>query len=257
MRDRIFQVEYAGHAVRYRFLVPGTRSRFGPWASPTKSENYDVFVTPERLKLARDLLSRHMQARGLPDPGYSDSYVEFRTQTELSSHPLIRHGCCFFHAASFCWQGRAWLLTGPSGVGKTTQFLNWQRLHPNEITMICGDMPVLERREDGTVWVHPSPWNGKENMGDRSHSPAPLAGIILLQQGQDNTIAPLGAAEAIPALFPQFILLPDTAEEIHALASLMDAMLRAVPVWKLANRGDDDSTELLRQTLKGGGHDPL
>ena len=247
MRKRIYQTEYAGHPVRYRFLVPVTRLRFGSWARPAKGEDYDVFVTPERLKLARELLQED----------YTDNYVEFRTQTELSSHPLLQYGCCFFHAVSFCWQGRAFLLTAPSGTGKTTQFLNWQRLHPGEITMICGDMPVLERRDDGTIWVHPSPWNGKEDLGDRHHPPAPLAGIVLLEQGQDNTIAPLPVREAIPALFPQFIVQPNTEAEILALTGLMDQMLRTVPVRKLTNRGDDASTELLRQTLKGGGHDPF
>lgn len=251
MSGRIFQIEYAGHPVRCRFLIPATRLHFGTLARPVEGDEYDVFVTPERLAKARETMPAD----------YSNNYVEYRTLTELTSHPLIRFGCCFFHAVSFCCQGRAWLLTAPSGTGKTTQFLNWQRLHPGEITMICGDMPVLERRDDGTVWVHPSFWNGKENLGDRNHPPMPLAGIVLLQQGPENAVARLGAAEAIPGLFSQFILLPDTEDEILSLASLMDAMLRTVPVWRMTNRGDDASTELLRQTLmdsmKGGSYDPL
>ena len=257
MNERIYQTEYAGRAVRYRFLTPGARAWFGPWAYRVDCEDCDVYVTPERLQLARDLLQQDLQRRSLPDPGYSDQYVEFRTLTELSAHPLIRTGCCFFHAASFLWRGRAWLLSGPSGVGKSTQFLNWQRLHPGEVSVICGDMPVLERREDGIVWVWPSPWNGKERLGDRHSPSAPLGGLVLLEQGAENTIVPINAHEAIPALFRQFILSPDTEQEILELASLMDSLLRSAPVWKLTNRGDDDSTELLRQTLKGGFHDPL
>lgn len=256
-RRRIFQTEYAGHTVRYRFLSPGTRVWFGPWARLAEGEDYDVFVTPERLALARDLLERDLLRRGLPDPGYSDPYVEFRTLTELTSHPLLPWGCCFFHAASFLWWDRAWLLTGPSGVGKSTQFLNWQRCFPGEITMICGDMPVLERREDGSVWVHPSPWNGKERLGSKASPSAPLGGVVVLEQGPENAIAPLSVPDAIPALFRQFITTPDTEEEVLQLSSLVDAVLRSAPVWKLTNRGDEASTALLRQTLKGGGHDPL
>ena len=251
MKRTIYQAEYAGYPVRYRFLIPATRLRFGKWVRRVDNEDYDVFVTPERLKLAHDLLQED----------YTDNYVEFRTQTELSSHPLIRRRCCFFHAVSFSWKGYAWLLTAPSGTGKTTQFLNWQRLHPGEITMICGDMPVLEQRDDGTVWVHPSPWNGKEDFGDRNHPATPLGGIVLLKQGEDNTIVPLPAREAIPPLFVQFILQPDTEDEILALSQLMDRMLHSVPVWKLTNLGDDASTELLRKTLldviEGGRYDKL
>ena len=250
MSERIYETEYAGHTVRYRFLCRGTRSFFGPWLRRAEGEDHDVFVTPERLALARDLLRRDLAARHIPDPGYSDAYVEFRTQTELSSHPLLRHGCCFFHAAAFLWRSRAWLLAGPSGVGKSTQFLNWQRCFPGELTMLCGDMPVLERRPDGSVWAWPSPWNGKERLGDRHSPAAPVGGLVVLEQGPENVVAPLSVQDAIPALFRQFIVTPDTEAEALALTSLMDALLRSVPVWKLTNRGDDDSTELLRQTLE-------
>lgn len=257
MTERIYETEYAGHPVRYRFLSPFCRYWFGSWVRRVEAEDCDVAVTPRRLAYARELMEEEMRRRDLSSDGLSDAYVEFRTLTELSSHPLIRSGCCFIHAASFLWRGRAWLLSGPSGVGKSTQFLNWQRCFPGELTVICGDMPVLERREDGTIWVHPSPWNGKERLGSKASPSAPLGGLVLLEQGPDNHIVSLPARDAIPALFSQFILRPDTEEEILGLTSLIDALLRAVPVWKLINRGDDASTELLRQTLKGGGHDPL
>lgn len=251
MRERIYQTEYAGHPVRYRFLKQATRFPFRSWLTHASGEDCDVSVTPERLACARATMPEE----------YQDCYVEFRTLAELTSHALLPYGCCFFHAVSFSWLGRGWLLTAPSGTGKTTQFLNWQRLHPGEIAMICGDMPLLERRDDGTVWVHPSPWNGKEKLGDREHPPMPLAGIVLLEQGQENTISPLPIQEAIPALFGQFILRPDTEEEILALSGLIDQMLRSVPIRKLTNLGDDASTELLRKTLldamEGGRYDKL
>ncbi len=255
--QRIFQTEYAGHTVRYRFLSPGTRIWFGSWAHLAEGDSFDVSVTPTRLAMARNMMEKEMARRSLPVFDLSDPYVEFRTLTELSSHPLLPHGCCFFHAASFLWQKRAWLLTGPSGVGKSTQYLNWKRCFPGEITVICGDMPLLEQRTDGSVWCHPSPWNGKERLGSKTSPFAPLGGVVFLEQGAANDIAPLPVRDAILALFRQFILIPDTEDEILKLASLADSMLRSVPVWKLTNRGDEASTALLRQVLKGDRHDPL
>ena len=247
MKRPVYQAEYAGHTVRYRFLHPGTRMLFRSWVRCVEGDAYDVSVTPERMEETR---------AELPDE-YSDSDVEFRALIGLTSHALLPLGCCLIHAVAFLWRGRAWLLAAPSGTGKTTQFLNWQRLHPDEITVICGDMPVLERREDGSIWVHPSPWNGKERLGDRRSPAAPLGGLVSLAQGRENEILPMPVGDAISVLFNQFLLLPDTEEEILMLTSLMDALLRAGPVWQLTNRGDDASTELLRQTWKGGGHDPL
>ena len=178
----------------------------------------------------------------------------------LLSTDILRYGCCLFHAAAFLWQGRAWLVTGPSGVGKTTQFRNWQQLFPGEITMICGDMPVLEGRDDGSVWVHPSPWNGKERMGDRSLR-APLGGVVRLIQGNENYIYTLPVCDAILAMLRQFMVRPEDEAAILALTGLVERCLRYAPVWLLTNRGDDASTQLLRQTLlesmKGGRHESL
>ncbi len=254
MYNKVYQAEFAEHPVRYMFLNADVRPYFSIWARPVDGFSYDVAVTPERLVHARSLLP----------PGYDDAYVEFRTLTELSSRFLLPFGCCFFHAVSFQWMGRAWLLTAPSGTGKTTQFLNWQRLHPEEISIICGDMPLLEQRSDGSVWVHSSPWNGKERFGRKKNVSAPLAGIVLLEQGSENRMIPLAPRDAVIPFFPQFIAFPETEEQILALANLMDHLLKSVPLWKLINLGDDASTELLRKAFlqelenrTGGEHDKV
>lgn len=221
----------------YSLLNRGTRYQFQPCLARSEIEKADVSATRELLELARTMLPEDSR----------DSYVEFRVLIELTAKELLKYDCCIFHSASFVWHGRTFLLTAPSGTGKTTQYLNWQRLFPSEITMICGDMPVLERREDGTVWAHPTTWNGKEKIGSRLC--APVAGIVLLEQGKENRIRPLSAREAVMPFIDQFIVRPETEEQIRALARLMDQMLRNVPCFKLVNLGDDASTTLLRETL--------
>ena len=246
----IYQVEYAGHAVRYALRWSGTRLFFGEYIHETTGEAYDVRTTDEWMEHIRTL----MPADAPP------AAVEYRSLIRLTSQPLLRHGCAIMHAAAFLWRDRAWLVTGPSGVGKTTQFRNWQRLFPGEVQMICGDMPVLEGRDDGSVWVHPSPWNGKERMGDRSLC-APLGGVVRLAQTAENNIYPLPVCDAIPVLFRQFMVRLEDEGEIVALSVLVERMLQYAPVWLLENRGDDASTKLLRRTLletvKGGCHETL
>ncbi len=113
--------------------------------------------------------------------------------------------------------------------------------------MISGDMPALERKGDA-ITVHPSPWNGKENIG--SFLSAPLGGVVLLEQGRENRMERISTRKAIVALMRQFVADPSTEEEILALCAILDALLHR-PVWKLVNTGDLASTELLRKTLKG------
>lgn len=248
MEKKVFQLDYAGHPVRYSFLEEETRFKLRPVPFQTVDEECDVAVT-------RDLIER---VRPLFPEGTSDSFLEYRCLMGLTGQALLRFGCCVFHAVSFIWRGRAWLLTAPPETGKTTQYLNWQRLHPGEIVMISGDMPVLEGREDGNIWVYPSSWNGKEDIYTRRS--ALLGGIVLLEQGGEDRILTLQPREAILPLLRQFIAVPETEEEVFALSRLLEQMLLAVPLWKLVNRGGDESTELLRRTFAesvGGGGEEL
>ena len=238
MRSKIYQGEYAGHIIRYRLRYTGTRHFFSQKLIPVASDNYDIVAQDEVLDEMRMLLPE----------GQHDTYVEYRALLPLTALALLKYDCCIFHAVSFLWDGKAYLLTAPPGTGKTTQYLNWQRLYPGEIKMISGDMPVLEGREDGTVWAHPSAWNGKENF--RNRISAPVAGIVLLSQGKENRIGALTAHDAVFPFLNQFMVRPETEEEICALARILDRMLRNIPCLSFANTGDDESTAMLREALE-------
>lgn len=233
----IFETAYAGHPIRYELTYPAARYQFHPPLRPSEASAPDV-------RLSRELLAA---GRALLPPGSSDGYVEFRCLIEPTARSLLRFGCTLFHAVAFVLCGRAILLTAPSGVGKTTQFLNWQRLHPGETAVINGDKPLLECRSDGQIVVHTSPWRGKEQF--TGACTAPLGGVVLLARGDENRIASLSAREAAAPLMMQFLACPETEAEIRALTAILDQMLRTCPVLQLTNRGDDASTELLRDAL--------
>ena len=240
---KVFETEYAGHKLKFSFVHPSTRLFFDPSLRPVEGEA-DICSSEERIERARSELP----------PEAKIGYVENQTLIGLTGKRLLRYDSSIFHAVAFLWKEKAYLLTAPSGTGKSTQYFNWQSQFPGEIAMICGDMPVLERRRDGSVWVHPSNWNGKENIGGKDCGI--LAGIVLLEQGKENRISRLSVGEALLPVFRQFVVFPDTVEEIEALGRLLDGLFRQAACWKLVNRGDASSTALLRETLitsgKGG-----
>ena len=164
------------------------------------------------------------------------------------SRELLKHERVVFHGVAFLWRGRAWLLTAPSGTGKTTQLRHWQRLWGEEIKLISGDKPILEQRADGSVWLHPSPWTGKE--GEQGTSSGKLAGIVLLRQATENRIERLSPREAVFPLFEQFLMTGETEAELRAAGRLEDALLRQIPVWRLDNLGDEASARLTRAALE-------
>lgn len=159
------------------------------------------------------------------------------------SDALLPSGRMILHATAFQWRGRAWLLTGGSGVGKTTQYLLWKLLYGADVQMINGDKPILAF--DGPrIWVHPSPWTGKEGMGQPID--APLGGIVLLRQGPTDHIRRATAEESAGALRAQFLVSRDGP----TVRRMAERLAWEVPVWLLTNRGDEASARLCHDALE-------
>ena len=237
--DKYYKTELAGHSLLYGFRYISTHFYLeGFTEAESASDGEDVISSPEEW-------TEWCRAR-LP-MGSRNGYVESRAMVWRSSLALLEWDCCLFHAVALRWREKAYLLTAPSGTGKTTQFRNWQRLFPGEVEMICGDMPVLEPRSDGSLWVHPSPWNGKENL--RGAAAAPAAGLVLLEQGPENRILTMSGSEAVRPCLGQLLVRPETGEQILAMSRLLNRLLCSLPLRRMVNRGDDASTALLREEL--------
>ncbi|MBQ6217779.1 MAG: hypothetical protein IJI66_14375 [Erysipelotrichaceae bacterium] len=175
-----------------------------------------------------------------------DDYVEYKGLLYLTAAYLLSYGCTIFHSVSFVWKEKAWLLAGKSGVGKTTQYLNWKKLFPKEIRMISGDMPILDFRK-GRIMVCPSPWNGKENF--KGASPCELGGIVFLKQGKENVFHEADQCESILTLFHQFCPIPENKEEIRILALMVERIEKEVPLWTFVNDGTQESLKVLRSAI--------
>ena len=170
------------------------------------------------------------------------AHTEYSVLTAHCSDALLAFDCVILHAAALRWRDRSWLIIAPSGVGKSTQTRNLQTLLPGEVSVICGDRPVLERC-GGAFRVHPSPWNGKENW--HGAEAAPLGGLILLRRGPENRLYALREDEAILNLYVAFIQTSASVEAVTKVADLEDGLLRAVPTWLLVSDTVPDSTRCL------------
>ena len=183
-----------------------------------------------------------------------DAQNEASLITGRASDALLDFDRCIAHAVAVAYRGRAWLITGRPGVGKTTQLKGLQRLEPGAFTVICGDRPVLQLMEAdsdkkaGDVLVHPSPWNGKENF--YGTVTAPLAGIICLERGEENRLELLRTKEAVLPLFHALIQTGETTGTIRKAAAFEERLLQRTDVWQLTSFSAPESTELLYALIK-------
>lgn len=178
----------------------------------------------------------------------SAPYLEYSELCRRASDALLPYGRAVYHGLSFYWQNRAWLITGPSGVGKTTHYLNWKLQFNDELTIMNGDKPIISL-ENEKVIVNPSPWHGKEGM--HRSTTAELAGIVLLTQSDSNTMRLLSKREAAAPLYAQVLYSAQNPGQVADACKIVSAMIESVPVWLLSNRGDAESAALCRETLKG------
>ena len=181
-------------------------------------------------------------------PDTADDAVQITRVLLAVSQKLLPYGRCVMHGAAISWKGKGYIFTGPSGVGKTTQYRNWRRMFGDEVRIINGDKPVLCRDPEGSFSAHPSPWRGKEHYGSSTLS-APLEGIICLEQAQENRVRRLAPSEALLPVMYQLFRSPKTLEDIRHFVTFTRSLLERVPVWELCCRPDAEAVRMLAEAL--------
>ena len=207
-------VVLAGIPVRLSLRSPAYAACFQPFrteADPVAA----VRVPEDALKEA----APHYEAGTTPEQ------VEYLELGPRVCDALLPYGRILFHGAAILWRGRVWVFTANSGTGKTTQYMLWKLCFGSEIKILNGDKPLLEFRKDG-ILVHPSPWRGKEGLG--SLDTAPLGGIILLEQSEENRMRRLLPAEAAGPLLTQLLFTRKNADDVRAACALEERLRRGL-----------------------------
>ena len=175
-----------------------------------------------------------------------NGFAEYSLLGCRTSEYMMDYSRFVFHSVAMRWHDRAWLITAPPGIGKSTQFRNLQLMHPDEVDIINGDKPIVELRDDG-AFVHPSPWTGKERWCGAEG--APLGGIIFLKHGE-NAIEPIAPKDVAGRTFFSIFQSFDTGDVVQKAAKLAQQLLKSVPLWQLTNRGDLASSVLIYNVMK-------
>ena len=152
---------------------------------------------------------------------------------------LAGEGGMLMHASSAIRNGRAYIFTGVSGVGKTTI----SRLAPADTHLLTDEMSFIRRDGDG-YRAFGTPFAGElakpgENMS------APLAGIFLLAQGPENRIDELSPTEAVRGVLANILFFAQDQALVKAVFDSAIALAAKVPVRRLTFLPDARVWELI------------
>ena len=158
---------------------------------------------------------------------------------------LLAFDGMMIHASALSCQGKAYLFSGPSTVGKSTHTRLWQQTYGSEIQVFNDDKPAV-RCIDGVWYAYGTPWCGKD--GINQNKKVPLGGICFLKQGKENKMRRLSVMEAFSLCMAQTQRF-SKPENVARQLQLMDQLVRRIPVWELENYPCPEAAQLSHDTM--------
>lgn len=160
---------------------------------------------------------------------------------------LLRFNGMMLHSSAVALENRAYLFSGPCGMGKSTHTRLWQATFGEKTRVFNDDKPAL-RRLDDRWYAYGTPWCGKD--GININMKVPLAGICFLKQATENKIRRLASLEALSLFLPQTLRRFKDSENTALLMQHLDKLIREIPIFELENRPEPEAALLSYETMR-------
>lgn len=149
------------------------------------------------------------------------------------------------HASVIRQGGKGYLMTAPSGTGKSTHTRLWYDNIPG-CDLMNDDNPVV-RIVDGQAVVYGSPWSGKTRC--YRNIQAPVGGIVRIQQRPENTIRRLSPVEAFCNLLPAMSNMKWDKRVYNGICDGISQLIQLVGVHELGCLPNAEAAILCHDTI--------
>ena len=153
---------------------------------------------------------------------------------------LLLRGGLLVHAAGAAISGRGFLFLGESGIGKSTLSRLLEDFLPGSV--IC-DERLACRPVEGRWTMFGTPW--KSTAGISRRLAVPLAGLVFLEQAEENKIRPITTGEALPRMLPLISVDWQNEELSGRGANALDDLLSSVSAFNFAFQKSSAAAEYL------------
>ncbi len=144
---------------------------------------------------------------------------------------LIHFNGFMLHSSAVLMDGKAYLFSAFSGVGKSTHTSLWQQVFGKDRAKILNDdKPAIRIEKDG-IYAFGTPWSGKTDLN--INVKAEIAGICFLERGEKNKIRRENGGAVISKLLAQTVR-PYNEKDMDLLLASVDTVLRNVPVYTMS-----------------------
>lgn len=111
---------------------------------------------------------------------------------------IIKLNAMLVHSSAVVYEGRAYLFSAGTGVGKSTHTKLWQKAFGDKVSIINDDKPVVRIYKDKCI-AYGTPFDG--GSGIANNASAPLQAIVFLERGECNSIRKAETSEILKNLY--------------------------------------------------------
>lgn len=151
------------------------------------------------------------------------------------------------HASVIRKDGRGYLMTAPSGTGKSTHTFLWYKNIP-DCDLMNDDNPVVRIVDDIPV-IYGTPWSGKTPC--YRNIQAPVGAIVRIQQRPRNEIRRMRPVEALAQLLPAASSMKWDERIYLNICDTISAIIARVGIYELGCLPDAEAAWLCYRTVSG------
>ena len=181
----------------------------------------------------------------------SDFTVAYMGSGTQFHYWLLHFGGMMLHASAVELGGRAYLFSGPCGMGKSTHTRLWQEEYPDS-RIFNDDKPAL-RRIDGRWYAYGTPWSGKNHLN--INIKVPLGGICFLKRGSENSICRLSPPEAAKRLIHQTMRVFNKESDLDLMLGCVERIAAEIPIYELHALPEPSAARMSHDTMIKGAED--
>lgn len=233
-----FRMRVAGRTAEIRPMYGEIRELCRDYLAPSEgAADITAEITPE------DIRREEAEADRRGQDFISPARLETSAVLRRIAAAMLRYDTFLMHGAVISTGGQGYMITAPSGRGKSTRARLWADHIPGS-RIVNGDKPFLRVGEDG-VTAFGTPWCGKE--GWNFNTSVPLRAVFILERSENgDSVERLSFGEAFPALLRQTYR-PDGADERRKTLALLQAMARSVNIFRFRSGPTPEAVKLAYQ----------
>ncbi len=220
----------------------------GVYRNPAGGYRFEIYDAAGHLcaRMVTEADFKHCQAQAFPGTAAQRTYGLNNCLMMAYAFATATRDTLLVHSSVIRHEGRGYLMTAPSGTGKSTHTRLW-RTHIPGSDLMNDDNPIIRILPDGKPTVYGSPWSGKTPC--YRNISAPIGGIVRLHQKPQNSIRRLHTVQAFTELLMACSNMKWDGRVYNGVCDSVTKLVKSCGIWELGCLPNSEAAILCHETI--------